>query len=429
MIRNADIAAPADASQPAPGDDAERAGGRARLNRIASEPVPVPEAGIARAVEILRSGRLFRYGEDTSGEDAEVSKLEAEFAAAQNRRYAAAVNSCGSALFLALRAVGVEHGDEILCNAFTLAPVPGAVVHAGARARFVEMREDLTVDTDDLARQAAIGRPKAFLLSHMRGHFGDIAEIAEICRRHDIALIEDCAHTLGADWDGRLVGSYGDVACFSSQTFKHLNSGEGGILTTDRPEIAARVVIMSGSYMFYGQNGARPDDAVFEEIRDQLPCFSMRMSNLVAALLRPQLAELAGWRARWNERYRWLESALAGTDHVALIERGTAEGFVGSSIQFRLTGLTPAQIAKCVAVAGEHGVFLKWFGADRTVGFTSRYDQWGYLDGGRDLPVTDRVLAALVDMRIPLTLTEAECQTIGQVIAEAIADAVAGDGA
>jgi len=398
---------------------------RARFSKVMSDPVPIPEEGIARAVEILRTGRPFRYGEDTGG-GSEASRFEAEFAEFIGRRYAVGVSSCGCSLFLALRALGARPGDPVLCNAFTLAPVPGAIVHADCRAVMVDIGEDLWIDAGDLAAKIRASDARILMLSHMRGHFGDLPAIMEICRRQGVRVIEDCAHTLGARWDGRLVGSFGDVSCFSSQSFKHLNSGEGGIVATDDPEIAARVILMSGSYMMYGQHGARPPLEAFEAMRDSTPNFSMRMTDIDAALLRPQLKALGGWIATMNRCYALLEAGMASVPHLRPIPRHSREAYAGSSIQFAVEGLDPATTARFVAEAKDHGVFLKWFGASRTEGFTSRYDQWKYLGAGSSCPTADRILAGLMDMRISVSFDAQDCRTIIAVLREAIAAALAG---
>lgn len=405
-------------AEPASPVNAVERGSRTVLRRVLSEPVPIPQAGIERALEIIRSGRLFRYGEDTAGLS-EAALFEQDFAAYIGRRHAIAVNSCGCSLFLALKASGAAAGDPILCNAFTLAPVPGAIVHAGCRAVMVDILDDLTIDLADLERKILASRARILLLSYMRGHFRDLDRLAELCRKHEVAVVEDCAHTLGASWNGRLVGTFGRVACFSSQTFKHINSGEGGVLVTDDPELAARITVMSGSYMFYGQNGTSPDEVAFAAVRDTTPNFSMRMTNVAAALLRPQLAELPRWTETWNRIYRRVEAGLARCDGVLPVPRADGEHYVGSSIQFTLDTDSPRVIEAFVRDASAHGVFVKWFGAGRSHGFTSRYDQWGYIPDVTPCPNADRVLARLLDMRLPLTLTDEDCDAIARVIGEA----------
>ena len=391
---------------------------RKRFDKIASEPVRIPAHGIDRAVQIMDSSRLHRYGEDTSGAS-EVAELEREFAQEIGVDYAVAVNSCGCALFLALRACGVTPGDEVLCSAFTLAPVPGAIAHINAVPVFVDITQGLTVDPDDLRAKIRNSSARVLLLSHMRGHVAAMDEVAGICAANGIALIEDCAHTLGAFWKGRKVGSWGDISCFSAQTFKHVNAGEGGLMAVKSPDHAARIILMSGSYMFYGQHGARPGDDIFEKYRDTTPNFSMRMTNVAAALIRAQLPKLAGWRSKWNESYRLIESGLKGICGIRIVERDAYELYVGSSIQFCVEA--PADgIETFIAAAGEQGVFLKWFGTAQAYGFTSRFDHWRYFETPKDLSTARGVLAGLIDMCIPLTLTSEDCQTIVEVIADAI---------
>ena len=251
-----------------------------------SQPEPIPDTGIARAVEMMHSGRLHRYGE-TGGNVPEPSLLEQEYAAWVGSKYCVAMSSCGATMFVALKALGVGPGDKVLTSTFTLAPVPGAIAHAGADPVLVETTAGYTTDLQDLERKAATSGARVFLISHMRGHIADLQAVRAICDAHDIALIEDCAHTMGARWAGRHSGTWGKVGCYSTQTYKHINSGEGGLLVTDDEDVCARAILHSGSYMLYGQHLVKPAPEVFERWRYETPNFSLRMSNHAAAMLRP----------------------------------------------------------------------------------------------------------------------------------------------
>jgi dTDP-4-amino-4,6-dideoxygalactose transaminase len=377
---------------------------------------PIPEAGIAAAEAVLRSGRLHRYNQpvDTPGE---TGLLEQEFAAFTGARYCLAVASGGQALAIALRAAGVQPGDPVLTNAYTLAPVPGAIVAAGGRPVLVETVEDLTIDLDDLT--AKLGQARVLLLSHMRGHICDMDRLSRLCAGAGIVLIEDCAHTMGATWDGVASGRHGLMGCYSTQTYKHINSGEGGLLVSDDAEAMARAVLLSGSYMLYGRHPAAPPAEVFEKVRLDVPNMSARMDHLRAAILRPQLAALPQACADWTARYRTVEAGLRDVPGLKLIDRPETESFVGSSIQFRLPDWTPAQVAAVVAGCAARGVELKWFGADQPVGYTSRYSHWRYA-APPVLSRTDRVLAGLLDMRLPLTFSLEDCALIASIIAEVV---------
>lgn len=375
---------------------------------------PIPEAAIARAVEVMQTGRLHRYNLGPS-EEGEVAALEREFAAYMGEPYCLAVASGGYAIGTALRACGVGPGDPVLTNAFTLAPVPGAIVSVGAHPVLVEVTEDLTIDLDDLA--AKTDQARVLLLSHMRGHVCDMDRLMEICDGAGITVIEDCAHTMGARWRGVLSGRHGALACFSTQTYKHMNSGEGGLLTGRDPELMARAILLSGSYMMFERHGAAPDAAVFEGLKLDTPNISGRMDHLRAAILRPQLEALDAQCAAWTERYRAVERHLHDVPGVTVPERPQAEAFVGSSIQFLLRDQPAAVIEAYLAACAARGVDLKWFGADQPAAFTSRYDHWRYAKAA-PLPRTDRVLAGLLDMRLPLTFSVADCDLLGRILAQ-----------
>jgi dTDP-4-amino-4,6-dideoxygalactose transaminase len=379
-----------------------------------SETEPIPEEGIERAVALMRSGRLHRYGEQ-GATDPEPALLEKEFAAYIGSRYCVAVSSCGAAMFLALKALGVKPGDKVLTSSFTLAPVPGAIAHAGAQVELVETTADFTVDLGDLEIKTRDSGARIFLISHMRGHISNLEQVKAICDRHDVALVEDCAHTMGARWDGKATGTWGRIGCFSTQTYKHINSGEGGLLVTDDDDVAAQAILMSGCYMMYGQHLLRPAESVFERWKYVTPNFSMRMSNLAAALLRPQIALLEERALRWNRIHAQLAQALASTPGVRLPRRDPREAFVASSIQFSLD-LAPPRMQEFLAQCNLRGLHLKWFGVEEPVGFTSNFGHWHYLARPPAIPQSMQVLRQLLDLRTPVNLSAADCALIGQII-------------
>ena len=380
---------------------------------------PMPQASVAAAVEVMGHGRLHRY--NLSGDEAgETALLEREFAEVTGAAYALAVASGGYALATALRALQVAPGAPVLTNAFTLAPVPGAIAAVGARPVFVETNEALTIDPDHLAVQAKASGAKHLMLSHMRGHQPDMAATMALADELGLTVIEDCAHTMGGHAGGVVSGRHGRVACYSTQTYKHINSGEGGLLITDDAELAARATLLSGSYMLYERNGASPDAETFEALRDVTPNNSGRMDNLRAAILRPQLADLPRQVARWAALHDAIEAGLAQVEHLRLIERDPGLARVGSSFQFRLPDHSADQVTDFVARCLDRGVELKWFGAERALGFTSTYRHWAYADTPA-LPQTDRVMAGLLDMRLPLTFSVEDCGVIAQIIREEVA--------
>ena len=381
---------------------------------------PIPAAAIERAVEVMQSGRLHRYNL-AEGDANEASQLEREYAEWQGVDYCVACTSGGYAIQLALRACGVEPGDRVLANAYTLAPVPGAIHNVGGVPVLVDIDSNYHIDMADLEAKATQTGARFLLLSHMRGHIADMDRLTEICERLEICLIEDCAHTMGASWRNKKSGNFGRAAAFSTQTYKHMNSGEGGFLTTNDPVVAARAVVSSGSYMLYGRHGAIPAEEVFRDVRLHAPNYSGRMDHLRAVLLRVQLPALEDSVARWNVLYDRLASRFAAMEGVVIPARRQEEFYVGSSIQFRAEALTRAQVPQLMAACAARGVELKWFGDDEPKAFTSRYDSWKYIDDLPHLPGTLAVLEKTLDMRVPLTFDVDDCDLIADIIEDEVA--------
>lgn len=379
---------------------------------------PIAEDAIAAAVEVLRAGRIHRYNV-APGETSIVSLLEAEYAAYQNAHFCLACASGGYAMSISLRAAGLEQGAPVLTNAFTLAPVPGAITAAGGQPVLVEITEDLVIDIEDLLRKIDETGARILLLSNMRGHLADMESLQILLEENKVTLIEDCAHTMGATWNGIKSGNFGIAGCFSTQTYKHMNSGEGGLITSHDPAFMARAVMLSGSYMHYERHGAAPDKSYFEAVRLETPNMSGRMDNLRAAILRPQIRSLDNNIARWNERYGVIEHRLRAIPQVALPERPSAERYVGSSIQFRLPGISEPDALRFVRANLDFGVELKWFGSDTPIAFTSNHHSWQYIPR-QTLAKTDEVLSSLFDMRIPLTFTVGDCEHIADIVSHCV---------
>lgn len=399
-----------------------------RLTRDLTEPEPIPEAGIARAVELMRSGRLFRYGE-AGADQLDVALLEQEFAGFVGRRFCIAVNSGGGALFLALKVLGVEPDQPVLVNGFTLAPVPGAIRHACARPVIVEVGEDYVIDVADLRRKAAASGAKVLMLSHMRGHLADMDAVMAAADELGLAVVEDCAHAMCASWNGRTIGTFGAAAGFSAQTYKHLNAGEGGFLVLDDPVMAAKAILHSGSYMLHSQHLSSPGPEHLAAVSRDTPNLSMRMTAIAAAMLRPQLAELPRRVARWNAIHDRIGAGLARSQNVRVPRRGNGQVFSATSIQFSLTGLSAAEIEAVLAHAKARGLAIKWFGAPEQIGFTSAPRHWRYAGEQGPLAQTHAVLATLCDIRTPVSLTDDECDLIATIVREAIDAAVSRQGA
>jgi dTDP-3-amino-2,3,6-trideoxy-4-keto-D-glucose/dTDP-3-amino-3,4,6-trideoxy-alpha-D-glucose/dTDP-2,6-dideoxy-D-kanosamine transaminase len=184
---------------------------------------------------------LVAQGAFTLGEP--VHRFERQFAAYCGLPHGIGVASGTDALMLALQAVGVGHGDEVITVSATFIATVGAVVSVGARPVFVDVDDGIVMDPSKI--EAAITpKTKAILPVHWAGNMADMPRIAEIARRHGLPIVEDACHAIGARIDGRAAGHIGDIACFSFHPVKHINAwGDGGMIVTRSDELAASINI------------------------------------------------------------------------------------------------------------------------------------------------------------------------------------------
>lgn len=386
---------------------------------------PIPEAARAAIEAMLQSGDLFRY---TAPQDSPVALLEREFAAVLGSRYALAVSSCSAALFLSLKALDLPKGARVLIPAFTFAAVPSSVIHADCQPVLCEVGDNYRINMADF--EARLDRQiEAVIISHMRGHTSDMDAIMALCNARAIPVIEDAAHSLGTTWHGQNIGTIGRIGCFSFQSYKLLNAGEGGILITDDADLVARAIIMSGAYEHnWAKHVARGDTALRDALarwQNRLPLYNLRLNNLSAALIRPQLDEIP----------RRVRDGRAGHDHVAaLLETSpwlsvpaplAPEERAPDSIQFNLIGMDDADARAFADAAARRGVKVQIFGQSQDN--ARAFWNWQFIDGpAPDLPMTRAMLARACDTRLPARLTRAQQDAIATAILGAAEEVMEG---
>lgn len=237
--------------------------------------VMVDADDIKAAERVLSSRLLFRY-DNRRLEDTEVGKFELEIAAFFGSKHALAVSSGTAAIALSLMAIGLKHGDEVLCSAFGFPASVSAVILAGGWPVLVEVDSNLHVDVSDLERKIS-PRTKAILVIHMRGQAGDIRSVIELANDRGIPVVEDAVPIMGAKLDGRFLGTFGKFGAFSTQSDKSLNTGEGGFLLTNDTHLFQRAVILSGAYE--GRAG-KHFEGTLSAIESDLPLFNFRMDEI-----------------------------------------------------------------------------------------------------------------------------------------------------
>jgi len=236
---------------------------------------------------VARSRSPFRfYGPDLQKE---VDQFESEFATHIGVKHCLGVSSGTAALQVALAAMGVGPGDEVLLPGYFWVSTVAAVIRSGAIPRLVDVDNSFSLDPDDL-EQKITGRSKAVIMVHMGGVIGQVTRVAEICRKNGLLLLEDCAQAGGASQSGKKAGSFGDMSIFSFQLNKNFTAGEGGaVLTNSTPFYNKSFAIHDLGYARTEKGRLEFDDPEYQ--RWGIGC---RMNEFVAALLRVQLRKLDG---------------------------------------------------------------------------------------------------------------------------------------
>jgi dTDP-4-amino-4,6-dideoxygalactose transaminase len=264
----------------------------------------------ASVLDTLRSGWI------TTGP--KTKTFETRLAEYVGAAHAVAVNSCTAALHLALEAIGVGPGHEVITSPITFASTANVIVHCGAAPVFVDIEPDTGNMDAALLERAITPRTKAIIPVHLAGQPCDMDAIEAIAGRHGIAVIEDAAHAIGAEYPrGVRVGGRGNLTAFSFYATKNITSAEGGALTTNDAALAERVAIMSlhgisrDAWKRYSSAGYKHWDIVY-------PGYKYNMFDLQAALVLPQLEKIESF---WHRRVALKARLDAGLDEVPELGR------------------------------------------------------------------------------------------------------------
>ena len=375
---------------------------------------PIPEAARAEIDRLLASGDLFRY----TSENAPVARLEAEFAEFMGVKYAVAVSSCSQALFLAMKALDLPRGARVLVPAFTFAAVPSAIVHADCVPVLVEVGANYRIDLDDF-RAKFDDSIDAVMISHMRGHTSDMDVIMELAGEKGVPVIEDAAHSLGTLWNGKKIGTIGKIGCLSFQSYKLINAGEGGILLTDDPELAARAVIMSGAYEHNWKKHPGLQNS-FVQWQNKLPLYNCRMQNLSAAVIRPQIPEVERRVNDGRANHDYVAERLNTSEWLDVPPPLGPETRAPDSLQFNLAGeWTDDEARKLQTEAKARGVGVQVFGLSEDN--ARAYWNWQFLGDVPELPKTRAMLMRACDTRLPARLKQPDLDYISDAILESVA--------
>lgn len=328
---------------------------------------------------VLESGQLAQAGR--------VAEFEEAFARFIGCEHAVAISSGTAALMVALLAHGIGAGDEVITTPFTFAATANAVLIAGARPVFVDVRED-DFNIDPALIELAITRhTRAILPVHLFGHPCDMEAIGDIARRHGVAIIEDACQAHSASVGGQAVGSFG-TGCFSLYATKNMTSGEGGMLTTDDAAIAERVRLIRN-------HGER------QRYHSELLGYNFRMTEIAAALGLAQLSRLPDLNERRRANADYLSRHLRG-----VITPGERPGC--HHVYHQYTVRVPSGRDRLAAALREAGVETAVF-YPTPVHCQTLYRERGY---DLSLPVAEGLSREVLSLPVHPSLSQEDLETI-----------------
>jgi dTDP-4-amino-4,6-dideoxygalactose transaminase len=317
----------------------------------------IGEEEIAEVVDSMRSGWV--------GTGPKVQRFESMVAEYVGAPLCRCVSSCTAALILAMQALGVGEGDEVLVPAMTFVASANAVEHAGATPVLVDSVPGTGLIDFDAAEAAMTSRTRAIMPVHLAGRAVDMDRLASLRDRHGLLVIEDAAHALGANWGGRRIGAFGNVTALSFYVTKNVTTIEGGAVITDDPEIAAEVERLAlhglslGAWQRFSDEGFRHYEVVE-------PGYKYNMTDVQAAVGLHQLPRLDAWidtRAVLWERYDELLEGLPlrtppppqpGTRHARHLYQVLLDPDAGVTRDELLDALTVRRIGTGVHYRGVH---------------------------------------------------------------------------
>ena len=313
----------------------------------------VDDATVDAVTDVLRSARWNRRRGGTR-----TAEFEQQFAQFHDCAYGLCVSSGTAALEVAVRAAGVEIGDEVIVPPYSFMATASAPLQVGAVPVFVDIDPETYNLNPALIEDHITEKTRAIFAVHFGGLPADMDAINSIARKHDLLVLEDCAHAHGGIHANGKLGSLGDAAGWSFQASKNLTSGEGGCVTTNNEDIYKRAVY---AHDFWRSHVELEDDDLNDPADTQFPVLSWnyRMSEIMGSILHSQLGHLDGWAARRHENFTYLNARLAeieglGTIRVdPFVERNALHLFLFKYLNADAFAGAPREVvAKAVAAEG-----------------------------------------------------------------------------
>jgi len=232
-----------------------------------------------------------------------INKFENDFAKYQKSKYALATSSCTGAIHLALMAMGVKEGDEVIVPEITWIASAEPILYIGATPIFVDVLEDSWCIDPQKIKEAITPKTKVIIVVHLYGNVANMDEIIEIAKQNNILILEDAAEGLGSEYKGKKCGSIGDVGVFSFHGTKTITTGEGGMLVTNNETIYKKAKVLND----HGRNSEDPDNKPYW-MRDY--GYKYKMSNIEAAIGCAQIERIGELVSKKRQIFQWYKEEL-----------------------------------------------------------------------------------------------------------------------
>ena len=368
-------------------------------------PYALPTIGqeeIDEVVDSLRSGWI------TTGP--KVAKFEEEFAQYVGCRHAIAVNSCTAALHVILAALGIRPGDEVIVPTLTFCSTAHVVAHLGATPVIVDVDEDSQISVDAVER-AITWKTRAILPVHYGGQPCDLGEILQLAEERGIDVVEDAAHAVGCEYQGRKIGTHGRATAFSFYATKNLATGEGGMITTADTKLAERMrpLVLHGmthdAWNRYTKQGSW-----YYEVADL--GFKYNMTDIQAAMGIHQLRKLDRMNARRIEIAAKYNAAFAKIPELEIPTLGEERTHVYHLYPIQISGL---RIDRSVFInelkKANIGTSVHFIPLHRHPFYQKRY---GYRIG--DFPMAEKIYSGLVSLPLYPRMTDDDVQYVIEAV-------------
>lgn len=369
----------------------------------------IEDDDINEVVETLKSGWVAK-GPRTI-------EFEKRFAEYTGAKYAIAMNSATAALHIALISGGVKPGDEVITTPITFAATANTIIHVGATPIFVDVDPNTFCIDANKIEEKITDKTKAIVPVHYTGHACDMDKIRAIAEKHNLFVSEDAAHAIDTYYKGDLIGKKGDCASFSFYATKNICTGEGGMLTTNREDIAekARVISTHGmskaAWNRYGKGGAWRYDIEY-------PGHKYNMFDIQAALAKTQMNKLAFMQDRRKEIVKKYEEAFSKLDGIKLPPEAdyTTHSWHLYVIRLELDKLTIDR-DRFIELMGEANIGTSVHFIP--VHLMSYYrETYGYKEG--DLPVAESYFDTIVSLPLYPKMTDEDVQDVINAVADII---------